>query len=418
MALPKVDVQLGNGGLGRRNPTGNDCGAIIFGGVAAGSSPLAQLNTSYYLKSTDDAIALGIDADYDTDNTVLVFKHIQDYFEKCPNGSLWIMIVAQATTLTEMVDKTETNSLYRLVNESFDSSSGTPARRGGAILNPESPYAPTTTGGIDADVLTAIPKAKELMDQLDSEHAWLGCIVIEGRKFTGTASNATNLRSLASGGIGCVIAQDKVTADLDTLYNSYGAVGLFLGHRSAAPCNEDTMYVEKYNLQDTALSKWTQNALSSNLLVSSYSLTDLGTLHDKGYIFGRKYRGVAGVHWSGNPSCELESDDYAWLNDREVIAKAARLVYAEVIPKLGQPVTVDSNTGKLDPGFVTYMERLGHTALAGMETAGEISGKDMFVDPAQNVLSTSKIIMRVGVTPTGTNRTIEIPLQFQNPYSS
>lgn len=417
MSLPNVSILFGSGGLGRRNPTGDDCAAMIGNGISPGAAPLLQLGQTYQLKSVDDAETLGITAAADTTNKVLVRYHINEFFRKNPNGSLWLMLVAQTVTLTQMVDKANQYA-YKLINDSFDVAGEIPARRLGVFRAPDTGYAPTVTDGLDADVLTAIPKAKELMEQLDSEHAYLGSIAIEGRAFTGTATNAENLRALQSGGIGCVIAQDKEVGDTDVLHNSSAALGTFLGDRSAAPVNVDTMWVEAFNLQDAALTKFVENGLSSNLLVSAYSITDQGTLHDKGYIFGRKHRGVPGVHWSGNPSCEVESDDYAWLNDREVIAKCARLIYAELIPKLGRPVNVDATSGKLDPTFVTYMEQLGHGALAGMQSANEFSGKDVFIDPAQNILSTSKLVVKFSITPTGTMRQIEGQLQFTNPFKA
>ncbi len=417
MSLPDVSIIFGNGGLGRRTPTGDDCAAMIGNGVSPGSAPLLQLGTTYQLNSPDDAETLGITAAYDTANVVLVRYHINEFFRKNPNGSMWMMLVAQTVTLTQMADKANQYA-YKLINDSFDVEGEIPARRLGIFRAPASGYSPTVTDGLDADVLTAIPKAKELMDQLDSEHAYLGSITIEGRAFTGTATNAENLRALQSGGIGCVIAQDKTIGDIDALHESHAALGTFLGDRSAAPVNADTMWVEAFNLQDAGLTKFIENGLSSNLLVSSYSITDQGTLHGKGYIFGRKLRGVPGVHWTGNPSCELEADDYAWLNDREVIAKCARLIYAALIPKLGRPVNVNATSGKLDPTFITYMEQLGHGSLAGMQSANEFSGKDVYINPAQNILVTSTLEVTFSITPTGTMRQITGKVQFTNPFSA
>lgn len=411
MALPGVQVFIQGGGLGRRNPSGDDCAAAIFNGPSPGSAPLLQLGTTYLLKSPADAEVLGIDAAYDTANDVLVFHHISEFFRMNPNGSLWIMLVAQSVTLTQMADKANAYA-YKLINDSHEVSGETPARRLGIFRCPATGYSPTTTDGMDADVFTAVAKAKELMTQLDSEKAWLGSIGIEGRAFTGTATNADSLRALEKGGVYVVIGQDGDIAAIDALHASYAALGTFLGTRSRAKVNESTAWPEKFNLQDEGLTKFIDLRLSSNLSIGSYSVTDQTTLHDKGYIFAKRHRGLAGAYWSSNPSCDLESSDFAYITDREVMAKAARLVYAALLPKVESPVTVDAATGKLDPGFVTYLERLGQSALAEMESAVEVSGKDVYIDPNQNIISTGVLAVKFTIVPTGTARQIEAYIGF------
>ncbi len=406
MALPGVSIIFQSGGLGRRNPTGDDCAAMIGNGVSPGSSPLLQLGTSYLLKSTDDAETIGIDAAYDTANDVLVFHHISEFFRKNPNGSLWLMLVAQTVTLTQMADKANQYA-YKLINDSFEVSGETPARRLGIFRAPATGYSPTTTDGMDADVFTAVAKAKELMTQLDSEKAWLGSIGIEGRAFTGTATNADSLRALEKGGIYVVIGQDGDIAAIDALHASYAAIGTFLGDRSRAKVNESTAWPEKFNLQDEGLTKFIDLRLSSNVAIGSYSVTDQTTLHGKGYIFAKRHRGLSGAYWSSNPSCDLEASDFAWITDRETVAKAARLVYIALLPKVESPVLVEAATGKLDPGFVTYLESVGSGALAEMDTAEEISGKDVYIDPNQNIITTGKLVIKFKVVPTGTAREIE-----------
>ncbi|MGE0635990.1 MAG: DUF2586 family protein [Bacteroidia bacterium] len=413
MGLPNVTINIGNGALGRRNPSKDMVSAMIGNGVSPGSSPLLQLGTSYQLKSTNDAVTLGIDADYDTTNNVLVHHHIKEFFRMNPDGELWIMLLADTVSLTDMLDVANTSNAAKLLLDA-----GGNVRRLGAFRCPATNYTPTTTDGIDADVLTAIAKAKALKAQEDAAHRNLGGIIIEGRSFTGSATNAEDLvgGGYDADGVAVTILQDYDVAATHAIHAGYAALGTVLGSRSKAKVNEDTMWVEKFNLQDMSVPIFENVSLSSNLLLSSYSDTDLGTLHDKGYIFGRKYVGVDGVYLNSNKCATAASSDYAYLPDNEVIAKAARLIYAALVPKLGNPVSVDTTTGKLDRTFVAYLERLGHTSLSEMETGQEISGKDVFVDPDQNVLSTSEITLKFSITPTGTARAITADLSFTNPF--
>jgi hypothetical protein len=409
MALPDVAVTIGTGGLGRRKPSLDYVCGLVTTGVAAGD---LELNTSYRLNALSDLEALGIDAAYDTDNELLVYHQVKRFFQRNPNGELWLRVAAQTVTLSQLLDPTATHAKSLLTD------AGGRIRRLGATRNPASGYTPTLTTGLDANVLTAIAKAKLLIDEEATRHFNLGCILVEGRSYNGAVASAADLRALASDGVGVVILQDLdvVTAAGYTECEGYAEVGAVLGDRSRAAVNVDTMWVEKFNLQDIPNAALINPGLSSNLAINTYTDANLGVLHDKGYIFGRTYPGVAGVYLNGNPACAAVDSDFAWLNDTEVIAKAARLVYARLLPKLGSPVTVDSTTGKLEAGFVAYMEREGHQALQEMEQALEISGKDVFVDPDQNVLSTSTVAVKFSVVPTGTARSIEATISFTNPF--
>lgn len=410
MSLPNVTITIGNGALGRRNPSLDMVSAMIGTGTSPGASPLLQLGTSYQLKSINDAIALGITAANDTSDNVLCYHHIKEFFRMNPDGELWYMQVAKTVTLTQMCDVANSYAAKLLLD------AGGRARRLGVFRCPATNYVATTTDGIDADVLTAIPKAKALKAQEDAAHRNLGAIIIEGRSFTGTATNAEDLSTYTADGIAVAILQDYDIGETHAIHNGYAAVGTVLGLRSKAKVNEDTMWVEKFNIQDMSIPMYENVALSSHLLVSSYSDTDKGTLHDKANIFGRTYVGVDGVYLNSNRSCSLTSSDYAHLPDNEVIAKAARIIYAALVPKLGNPVSVDSANGKLEKTFVSYLERLGHTALGEMEKAQEISGKDVYVDPDQDVLSTSLINVKFSIVPVGTARTITADLSFTNPF--
>lgn len=414
MGLPNVTINIGNGALGRRNPSKDMVSAMIGNGVSPGSSPLLQLGSSYQLKSINDAVTLGITAAYDTTNNVLVYHHIKEFFRMNPDGELWIMLLANTVTMTQMLDVANTSYAAKLLLDA-----GGNVRRLGAFRAPATNYTPTTTDGIDSDVLTAIAKAKALKAQEDAAHRNLGGIIIEGRSYTGSATNAEDLvgGSYDADGVAVTILQDYDIAETHAIHNGYAALGTVLGLRSKAKVNEDTMWVEKFNLQDMSIPIFENVALSSHILISAYSDTDLGTLHGKAYIFGRKYVGVDGVYLNSNKCATAASSDYAYLPDNEVIAKAARLIYAALVPKLGNPVSVDTATGKLETTFVSYLERLGHSALAEMETAQEISGKDVYIDPAQNVLSTSEINVKFSVVPVGTARTIIADLSFTNPFA-
>ncbi len=79
--------------------------ALILNGFAVSG----KLNTGqvYTLRSERDAKALGITAEYDKSNAVLVFYHIKEFYRKTrnrPGTKLFLMIVPMGVTLVQMIE--------------------------------------------------------------------------------------------------------------------------------------------------------------------------------------------------------------------------------------------------------------------------------------------------------------------------
>ena len=83
-----------------------------------------------------------------------------------------------------------------------------------------------------------------------------------------------------------------------------------------------------------------------------------------------------------------------------------------LLPELNAPVYVDPDTGKLSPDSIAYFENLASQTLENMERLRELSGSSVYIDPNQNVLATSKLIIQARGVPVGVARNIEINLGF------
>lgn len=405
MALPSINIIRAGGGLGRREPSDDGICGIIMGGVATvatTSTAALPLNTSVKLQSTTDAKGYGLDSNYDTSNSVLVYYHIEEFFRMNPNGTLWLMLVGQAVTQTQMIDKAITTNAKKLITDANGE-----IKVLATALNPAT-YAPTITSGIDADVISAILKAQQLIDEEKGEQRPID-IIIEGRAFTGTATALLNVRSTSpiAPQVHVCLAQDNVKAASLALYAKHASVGTLLGTISLARVHENIGWVGKFRIDSPADNKFTMPGLSSSLPINSYTTTDLITLNDKGYIFLRKFNNVSGAYWNDSSSCTLSSDDYAYLENNRVINKAHRLVYAAYVPYQNAPLKVDS-AGKLSPEVIAMYESVGNQILANMLNDGEISAGAIYIDPDQNVLSTSKLMIKIRIVPIGTNRTMEV----------
>ena len=78
MALPRIEINLGNGSLGLVPVTTDAVVGIVLNGVA--TTQLALL-TAKQVSSLKEAEALGITSAYDTANNVKVWFHIKEFYD-------------------------------------------------------------------------------------------------------------------------------------------------------------------------------------------------------------------------------------------------------------------------------------------------------------------------------------------------
>ena len=81
------------------------------------------------------------------------------------------------------------------------------------------------------------------------------------------------------------------------------------------------------------------------------------------------------------------------------------------MPYINSPVYVDG-TGKMTRAVVANLESAASKGLSQMLNDDELSGSDIYIDPNQNVLSTSQISVVIGLRPVGVARNIEVTIGF------
>ncbi len=404
MALPDVKITKKEG-LGRRAPSDDGICGLVCGGVpippAINNVELALL-TPVKLKGVSDAEFYGINAMYDTNSNMLVYHHIKRFFKRNPSGTLWLMLVDSTppTTLTTMVDKD-----LPIIQKFIQGTNGE-VKVIGFVLNPRTSYVAVTTNGIDANVETAVPKAQALANAEFLNNRPIN-ILLEGRSFTGTAAAVKDMRTLASPAVSVVIAQDLDVANTgNAIHKKMAAVGDVLGCISAAKVNECIGWVDKFPLQDLADNTFVNVGLSSNLNINNYTLTDLDTLHDKGYIFARPLTGLPGFYWSSDPSCAAITVDEAYLSNGRTLNKAARLLRTALIGKLNSPIELTSE-GKIKPAVIGSFESAAEAVLRNMQGDGEISAYEVYIDPDVLFMQTGETVtINFKIVPVGVARQI------------
>lgn len=414
MALNDVTIIRSDGGLGRKDRTEDmTCGLMITGVAVVGG---LQLNTTYKLTSIEDLEDLLVTAAYDITNKTLIHHHVSEFFRMNPSGELYLRVAAQSVKMDELANIANAHAKQLLLDAATADPKGG-VRVLGIGICPPTGYTPTLLTGLNKEVIDAIPLAQALADAEFALHRPVD-IVLEGRNFNGTSSAALDLRTLNAPNVSVSIPSDPAISGLDALHNGYAAIGTTLGTISKAKVNENIGWVQKFDIQSTPLGRFLTPNLSSNLSVSSYTDASLSQLNTKGYIFARVHTGASGVYFNDSHTCTSATSDFSQIELNRTINKASRVVRRTLLPLLTGPIKIDPSSGKIQSQMAKYYEAVAGKGLKKMQEAGEISGYDVYCDPDQNVLSTSKVKIKVKITPDGVARQIEVEIGFNNPLNN
>ncbi len=410
------------GQLGRRSPGTDSVFGLLIGGVAAAG---LALGVAARLSQLTDAEALGLNAAYDANNNVLVHHHIERYFAYHPDGTLWVQLVAQGTSMAAMCEVAGSSPLRQLLTAEAVRGG---IRKVGVVLNPAAaPAAGAYANGLLADALAAIPKAQALLDELAATALYTDNVLLEGLvSAAATPTALPDLRTLASECVSvCVAADPAVLAATGRPYADVGSALGMLSVRKVSECLGSVDVARRpatarpadtYPLTNTGRGYWLGAALSGGQPVARLSAADRSNLGAKGYLYAGSFRGLDGVFFNDSHTCTAASDDYAYIEDTGVWNKAARLLRAGLLPLFRGEVEVDDATGYLSAGQVAYYQSKGARAVRPMSADKEISGDPVVViEPRQDVVGTGVVRLGLGYVRRGILRRLEAAVGAFNP---
>lgn len=270
------------------------------------------------------------------------------------------------------------------------------------------------TGGKSGDEATSA--ANVVIDALKSvaltlEQQDKPCSILYAPKVSDLTKLPTEIAGPGRERVSLVIAQDGAgTADL--LFNaednagkaSVTAIGDALGALSAAKVHQSIAWVEQFplNIAEPAFSDGTKLRELDDAVVQ-----ELDTAR---YIFCVTYDGIAGTFFQDNHTLDVITSDNAYIDRVRAMDKAVRSVRVYLITKLGRPLLVDASTGKLDRTVKEYLETQANIPLEEMTKAGELSGYVAEIDPGQNVIQTSTVVVVINNVPVGVNRNMHVKI--------
>lgn len=392
-----------NGGLGIVKPSIDAVSGIIMPVLAAATGGTYTLGNVYRLGSTADAVALGVDADFDTTNSVNAYQSVLEFFRVNPRGTLYIMFVDNTLSRATLLQTATNVSALKLINDAEGA-----INQLAIACNPD-----VVITDYDAELSATVGAAQSFAVYCRENNRPLH-VVVEGYG----ADIALDLHTLNASKVSVMFGQNDGFFGLGAWAELHTAIGTALGVISLAKVNECIGWVGKFNLLGGELVK----ARLNGSLIAALSNAALDAYDEKGWLFFKTYTDYAGIYMNDSHTCTALTDDYSKIEMNRTWNKASRLIRTAELPYVNSPVDIDPVTGFIAPITVATLEAVGNRALKQMFTAGEISGPDpqgptppVQIDPEQDVLAVSNIDINVSIVPTGTARTLTNNIGFKNP---
>lgn len=389
--LPKISIKYMNGQLGTVPESRDGLLALVVIGVAAASSTF-ELGKPYRIYRPAGLDGLGVN---DANNPRIVELVSQFYEEAAEGTPLYVVGYPSSETMTKLCDK-DTGSLKGLMQ----SLKG--ALRG-LVLASGKTGVTSATEGIDADVLSALPKAQTLAEYAAESLYAPVFIALEGRGYSGKPADLKDLSDQTSN-MCCVVLGDTVKD------SGNAAMGTFAGRVASVPVQRNIGRVADGPLAPAVMYLGEKTVDEAG--------DDIATIYDKGYITPRTYVGRTGYFFSDDRMACDPTDDYAHLTARRTVDKAARIAYDTLLDFMLGEIEVNDDGTMQQPVLKDWQAAVESAVDTQMTAAGELSasggsGCICYIDPSQNVLSTSTVNVTLKVRPYGYARFINVELGFQ-----
>ena len=395
-------VNINKGSLGPNRVADKDAiSAILFSaGMATAGLNLDEFSVIYNL---NDAEQLGITAESDATNQVIMHRHIAEFYAMAGEGTKLYLVISDA--LIDVAVSNVATDLLNFANGEIKqlavaNSRATPAFTEATI---------SVVDGLDAKIKTAISSGQFVAGEAYNNNMPVH-IFLEGYNYTGPSNSVLDLRDitdLAATKVSLVIGQDYDFAeDLTGVNQKFADVGTALGVCAKAKVNENIGDNSQFNLTEKIKGRWLQPGLSSHKKLNEV-YDDLQTLEDKGYIFGMTYFGLAGVRFNNDHVCApivFDADNN--VNEHTIAYsrtadKAVRQLRRAYLPRVKTSWEVDSKTGKLSKGTIVSLQDIGDQVFDDMIQRGEISFGQVKVNPDSDLLVDKVLEVAYTIVPKG-----------------
>ena len=331
----------------------------------------------------------------------IMHYHISEFYRINPTGLLYVGIFAIPSTF----DGAEIQTLVNYSNGKI--------RQKGVYY---------TNVAFATSQVQALQGVEETLEGL---YKWGSTLYAPDIIGTTNLLTVSNLSSLDSNKVSVVIGQDgygindsnEIISGLGyELFKATGksitSLGATLGAVSKASVEENIAWIQNFNMSDGTELEYP--AISNGQNVSSLADSTLDFLDSYRYVFLTK-QGIAGTYFNDSHTAITKTSDYAYIENNRTIDKACRGVYQALLPLLNSPLVVNTD-GTLKNTTIATFESPANSYLAQMCRDGEISGEPgdlrTYINPAQNVLTSSILEMTITIQPVGVARNIKVNIGF------
>lgn len=260
-----------------------------------------------------------------------------------------------------------------------------------------------------ADDVTAI---QGVADALDTQNAPLS--VLYAPKVSAVGNMPADVAGANQCRVSVVIAQagsgtgaELYAAEANkTAKNTVSAIGVVLGLLSLAAVHQSIGWVKNF---PTGVNV---PAFGDGTLYRDLDKALVEQLDGGRYLFFVTHVGQAGSYVNDSHTMDSAISDYAMIESVRTMDKAVRGVRTYLLPKLGRPMKVDADTGKLERTAVEHLITTGNKALEEMAKAGELSGYRFDIDPDQNILATSRVRGVIKNVAVGVMRNLDLEIGY------
>ncbi|MDR2361695.1 MAG: DUF2586 domain-containing protein [Prevotellaceae bacterium] len=391
-----ITFKRGNGGLARQIAGEDHISGLFY------LTAISGMVGNYEFHTIEEAEAAGIT----TVTEPLLHYQISEFFRLAPGATLFVFVATSYAS-----DYSNVKQLQQYT--------GGKLRRLGVLHN---------TLNVATMITTEAGALNTVCEQLADQNMPLTAI-ITGILSSANIASLPNVHTQNMSRVGVCLAQDGkgygayLQAQSAYTIKTITALGALLGTLAKRRVSDSIGWVEKYNVVTTAYPKTLTGgvqpsaeldapALCDGTLISALTPAQLQTIHDKGYILLLKHVGYGGTYWNDAFAGTALTSDYAYLENTETMDKACRGVYQALLPQVSGPVYMDAQTGKIAESTCKSLEALAEVPLAQMERDGELSGYAVSIDPAQEVLQTSKLQVVIRLVPVGVLRELVVTIGF------
>ena len=249
----------------------------------------------------------------------------------------------------------------------------------------------------------------------DVAHKPISSLYAADLSATTDISTLVDLNTLTANKATAVIGQDgggQGNFLFLTTGKSVTILGALLGAVALAKVSENVGWAAKFNISNGTECELL--SFANGQLFSSVAITDglIDSLNTRRYVFLRKFVGISGSWFNDSHTATTVASDYAYIENNRTIDKATRGVYTFMLPSLNGPLTLNAD-GTLAETTTAYLSAQAELPLNQMVRDGEMSAFAVLINPLQNVLSTSTIIIAVTLVINGVARQIIIPIGFK-----